>query len=116
MLVVALFAAIPLLIAYMALRRQYHQLIVVAAAIASLILWGLLVSLPDQLGFDALLERLRHRPITSPADNIPLAVFGILRAFLTLIFPIWSAILFFRFVLRLAGRRIYDSTPMSKGA
>jgi len=104
-------SALFLVPAYFLARRQYRQLVVFLALLAALIVWGLLISLPERLGLHAWIDQWRHRPIHSPRDDWPILIFAPLEIFLGLIFPIWAAIRFFRLILRVATRWLYGHSP-----
>ncbi len=97
-----LWSAPFLLIAWFCLREQYQHVITVLAAIGTLVVFDVLLSLPKWLGVSSHL----FRPVNVFA-TIPESLGNIAASVVFLVIPFWGAVWFFRLCQWLAGRYLH---------
>jgi hypothetical protein len=84
-------------VSYFAFKRRYRSIVVVAATVGSLVIWGELMSLPRQLGVDLYFDQ-------RVAEGMRWAFLALAVYSLFIFGPIYAAVWFFRFSLRFADR------------
>lgn len=97
LLLMGLAAGVPLSLSYFAFRRRYYPLAIVVSAVATLCVWGVLMSLPAWLGIQEFLVRQEREMPWLIIVSLPFAL-------LWLFGPCYVAARFLLCCLRLAER------------
>jgi hypothetical protein len=102
-------SAFPLAIAYFIYRHQYHSVCSVICGIASVVIFGLLLSLPSRFEL--------YREMNQWFDHYPfLAIVALPVALAFLFGPYYLATWFYHFSLRLLDRYFHDAEPHNRNA